>query len=169
MSRNLVAIQADASKRGLGAVLIQEGSPIAYASRTMTATQERYAQIEKRTISCCICLRTISPVHQWKISPCSIRPQAAGKHNEEAFIYSTRYRLQRMLLRLQKYDINLIYKPGKELKIADTSSRAQLAEAAEEIREEQMQSQIHLVYANLPISDQEVKDKTSRDQRNLFK
>ena len=57
MSRNLVAIQADASKRGLGAVLIQEGSPIAYASRTMTATQERYAQIEKRTISCCICLR----------------------------------------------------------------------------------------------------------------
>ena len=71
-----------------------------------------------------------------------------------------------MLLRLQKYDMNLIYKPGKDLKIADTLSRAQLDETAEEINEEQMKSQIHLVYANLPISDQvlkEVKDETRRD------
>ena len=32
-------------------------------------------------------------------------------------------RLQRMLLQLQKYDLNVLYKPGKELLIADTLSR----------------------------------------------
>ena len=50
-------------------------------------------------------------------------------------------RLQGMLLRLQKYNISLIYKPGKDLKIADTLSKAQLGETAEEINEEQMKSQ----------------------------
>ena len=49
--------------------------------------------------------------------------------------------LQRMLLRLQKYNISLIYKPGKDLKIADTLSKAQLGETAEEINEEQMKFQ----------------------------
>lgn len=33
-------------------------------------------------------------------------------------------RLQRMLLQLQRYDLNVIYTPGKELLIADTLSRA---------------------------------------------
>ena len=33
-----VVLQTDASKRGLGAALLQEGFPVAYASRTMTAT-----------------------------------------------------------------------------------------------------------------------------------
>ncbi len=43
-------IQSDASKSGLGAVLLQEGHPIAYASRAMTPTEQRYAQIEKEAL-----------------------------------------------------------------------------------------------------------------------
>ena len=35
-------------------------------------------------------------------------------------------RIQRLLLRLQRYDVTLTYKPGKELYIADTLSRAYL-------------------------------------------
>ena len=35
-------------------------------------------------------------------------------------------RLQQMLLRLQKYDIRVMYTPGKELYVADTLSRAYL-------------------------------------------
>ena len=75
-------------------------------------------------------------------------------------------RLQRMLLRLQKYDINLIYKPGKLLKAADTLSRAQLTETAEEISEQDMKSQVHLLYANLPCSSEileEVSQEAARD------
>ena len=40
-------IQCDASQRGLGAALMQRGKPIAYASRSLTETEQRYAQIEK--------------------------------------------------------------------------------------------------------------------------
>ena len=42
-----VTIYADALQNGLGCVCLQEGKPIAYASRSLTKTEKRYAQIEK--------------------------------------------------------------------------------------------------------------------------
>ena len=39
------------SKSGLGAVCLQDGSPVAYASRVMTKTESRYAQIEKELLA----------------------------------------------------------------------------------------------------------------------
>lgn len=47
-------LSADASLYGLGAVLLQkEGEqwrPVAYASRSMTETEQRYAQVEKEVL-----------------------------------------------------------------------------------------------------------------------
>ena len=42
-----VTLSVDASSCGVGAVLFQDGCPIAYASKAFTDTQKRYAQIEK--------------------------------------------------------------------------------------------------------------------------
>ena len=42
-------IQADSSSKGLGACLLQNKQPVAYASRFLTET--RYAQIEKELLS----------------------------------------------------------------------------------------------------------------------
>ncbi len=48
-------ISADASSFGLGTVLLQKSdvrwSPVAYASRSMTPTEQRYAQVEKEALA----------------------------------------------------------------------------------------------------------------------
>ena len=46
-----ITLTCDASNRGLGAVRLQKGRPVAYASRALTATQEKYAQIEKELLA----------------------------------------------------------------------------------------------------------------------
>ncbi|KAF2880155.1 hypothetical protein ILUMI_26018 [Ignelater luminosus] len=60
-------------------------------------------------------------------------------------------RLQRMRLSLQKYDINLIYKPGKELIVADNLSRAALSETFE--YNLNLELQVCVVEQHLIISD----------------
>lgn len=49
--REKVTIQYDASQHGLGAVLLQGGQPVAYASRSVTLTEENYVQIEKELLA----------------------------------------------------------------------------------------------------------------------
>ena len=46
-SKKPLMIQCGASEKGLGAALLQEGQPIAFASRALTDTETRYAQIAK--------------------------------------------------------------------------------------------------------------------------
>lgn len=60
-------------------------------------------------------------------------------------------RLQRMLLSLQKYDIQLIYKPGKHLVIADTLSRLNLKETFTDKME--LESHVCVIEKNVTISD----------------
>lgn len=43
-------IQTDASMKGLGAVLLQEGKPVIYVSRTLTPAEERYSNIERELL-----------------------------------------------------------------------------------------------------------------------
>ena len=45
-SKKTLMIQCDASEKGLGAALLPEGLPIAFARRAVTDTETRYAQIE---------------------------------------------------------------------------------------------------------------------------
>ena len=42
-----VTLEVDASKHGLGAVLMQEGKSVAYVSKSLSPTEQDYAQIEK--------------------------------------------------------------------------------------------------------------------------
>jgi hypothetical protein len=46
-----VTLPCDASQKGLGAACLQDGVPVAYASRALTQTQQGYAQIEKELLA----------------------------------------------------------------------------------------------------------------------
>ncbi|XP_054281188.1 uncharacterized protein K02A2.6-like [Macrosteles quadrilineatus] len=87
-------LSCDASKKGLGAVLLQvEGEnkkPVAYISRTLTPAEENYSNIEREALAC-----------TW-LSP----------------------RLQRFRMRMMRYDYRMTWTPGKDLAIADLLSRS---------------------------------------------
>lgn len=118
-----ITISVDASKAGLGAVLLQNDKPVAYASKAMTETQIKYAQIEKELLA--VCFGT-EKFYQY-IYGRKFKVETDHKPLIPIFskpLIDTPPRLQRMLLSLQKYDINLQYRPGRELIIADSLSRA---------------------------------------------
>lgn len=124
-ARKPLIVQCDASQQGLGRVLMQENHPIAYASRSMTSAEQNYAQIEKELLSVVFAMERF---HQFTYGRTVI------VHNDHKPLVSIHkkpiskapMRLQRMLMRLQKYDYDIIYVPGKDLHLADALSRASL-------------------------------------------
>ncbi|KAL0152625.1 hypothetical protein M9458_052348 [Cirrhinus mrigala] len=100
-------VQANASKDGLCATLMQKQQPIAYASRALSAAEKNYAQIEKELLTIVFALRKF---HQY-VYGIPIRVQSDHKPLEAIFskpIGAAPARLQRMLLQLQRQpDANL--------------------------------------------------------------
>ena len=118
-----VELQCDASERGLGACLMQQGQPVAYASRSMTETEVNYAQIEKEMLAILFGVERF----QQCVFGRSVKVDTDHKPLESIFrksLLSAPKRLQRMLLRLQKFDLRVSYKKGSEMYLADTLSRA---------------------------------------------
>ena len=121
-----VTIETDASDYGLGAVLLQAGRPVAFASRTMTETERRYSQIEKEYLALLFdCTRFDHHLHGRE----NITAVTDHKPLETILaksINSAPKRLQRMMLRLQKYRLNIVYKKGTQMYISDHLSRSAL-------------------------------------------
>lgn len=60
-----------------------------------------------------------------------------------------------MLLHLQKYNVSVTYKPGKELHTADALSHAYLHEHKKDLLEEELQ--VNWITPQLPISEEKLK------------
>lgn len=102
-----VTLQVDASQHGLGAALIQDNGPVAYASKALNETQRRYAQIEKELLAIVFgCKR----FHQHVYGK-TITIETDHKSLENIFrkpLSQAPSRLQKMLMQIQEYDINLV-------------------------------------------------------------
>ena len=113
-----MTLSVDASSKGLGAVILQEDKPIAYASRALTKTQQNYAQIENETFAIAF---GCSKFHEY-IFGRKIIAESDHKPLQSIFrkpLYQAPPRLQRILLTLQQYDLKVIFKPGVQLTILD--------------------------------------------------
>jgi len=145
-------IQADASQSGLGACLLQRGKPIAYASRSLSPAECNYAQIEKELSAVVF---ACNKFHQYVYGFC-VKVQSDHKPLESIMLkplHKVSPRLQRMLLKLQKYDLQLHYTKGRELYVADTLSRAYLNVPSTDTDEDDLEFAVHSLVRDLRVSD----------------
>ena len=125
-----VIIQCDASSSGLGAVLLQEGKPIEYASRAMTPTErDSYAQIEKEMLAIVFALQRFDTYVYTKDVTVENDHKPLMAIVKKPLVSAPK-RLQRMLLRLQRYNYTVVYRPGSQMLLPDTLSRAYLTDSA---------------------------------------
>ena len=116
-------VHVDASLHGLGGALVQDGKPVAYASKALTPTEQHYANIKRERATChCIWSRTFSHICLWPNLHHSHGSQAPQADPAED-LADTPVCLQWMLMCLQGYDCTISYCPGKEMLLADTLSR----------------------------------------------
>ena len=161
-----IKLSVDASKEGLGAVLLQlhneQWRPIAYASRALNSSEQNYSQIEKETLA------VVFGTEHFNQYVYGIKFLVESDHKPLQSIFQRNIdkappRIQRMLLRLQKYDIELKFTPGTDIPIADALSRANLPTTSKST----LDYQVHLLMSNLPVSEnklQEIRTATAKDQ-----
>lgn len=127
-----IIVQTDASKDGLGCVIVQNGHPVAYASRTLSKSEQKWAQIEKELLAIVFsCQRFHYFLYGREFTVESDHKPLETLVKRD--IDDVTMRLQRMLMALLKYPkMTVVYKPGKEMLVADCLSRAQLSECHED-------------------------------------
>ena len=151
-------LQVDSSLRGLGAVPMQEGCPIAFASKSLTDTESRYANIERELLA------IVYECERFHTYPYGKPFTAQSDHKPLEMIqlknlHAAPPRLQRMLLQLQNSDVTIQYQPGKMLLLADGLSRLPGPKPSAEIKLDVAINLVHFSQEHV----QELRDKTARD------
>ena len=105
--------------------------PVAYISRSLTPTEQRYAQIEKEALAftwACECFSDYLMGLQFRIETDHklLVPLFSTKNLDELPI-----RVQRFRMRMMRFLFTISHVPGKNLTVADTLSRAPLEETSD--------------------------------------
>lgn len=121
----LFTLQTDASDVGIGAVLTQlddagDEHPVAYASRTLSATERNYSATERE------CLAVVWAVRHFRAYVHGAKFAVQTDHHALAWLRTMREpagRLARWVYELQGYDFTITYRPGRANANADGLSR----------------------------------------------
>ena len=156
-------ISADASSYRLGAVLLQrqpqeELKPVAYISCSLTATEQRYAQIEKESLAFTwACERFADYLIGLKFHINTdhkpLVPLFSTKNLEELSA-----RVQRFRLRMMRFNFTISHVPGKQLAITDMLSRApaEPPDVADYNLDLESQAFVNYILESLPASEQQL-------------
>ena len=113
-----VTLQVDASEDAIGGVLLQNDQPVCFTSHALNSTEKNYAQIEKECLAIVSCM---DKWHQYSYDKHDITVHTDHQPLKTIFkkpLSKAPCRLQRMMLKLQKYQFTVRYKKGKELYVA---------------------------------------------------
>lgn len=147
--KKLITLSVHSSKDGMGGVILQDQAPVAYASKSLTETQQGYAQIEKKMLAIVFgCQR----FHQYLYGKHFI-VETDHKPLETIFkkpLNQCPLRLQRLRISLQFYNFTVKYKPGTQMYFADALSRASYNDTNFDVIESELEAQINLInYASI--------------------
>ena len=145
-----LTLSVDASSKGLGATLLQDKKPVAYASRALSKAECNYSQIEKEMLAI---VWGCKKFHDY-VAFRNVHVESDHKPLESIMkkpLYDVPLRLQRMRLQLQHYSLDVQYTKGTEIVIADALSRAYLPEVGE-CKDGPLE--IHLVKEQTPVSEE---------------
>ena len=98
--------------------LLQGGQPIAFASKSLTDVESHYANIERECLSVCFGLEKFH-TYIYGRHVLVENDHKALEMIQHKPIHVAPPRLQQMLLHMQKYDFTIVYKPGKDMVLAD--------------------------------------------------
>ena len=117
-----IVIECDASQKGLGACILRDGKPVNFSCRSLIDAETRYCNLEREMLAVAWAVnhyRQYVYGRKFKIvSDYSPLQQIIKKG-----IRDTTTRLQRLLLRCQRYDFTIEYNKGVEMHISDCLSR----------------------------------------------
>ncbi|PIK42442.1 hypothetical protein BSL78_20701, partial [Apostichopus japonicus] len=142
---------------------MQQGQPVTFSSRALTTAETRYSQIEKELLALIFGLeRNHQFTYGRKIKLWTDHKPLVSISKKQ--ITTAPKRLQRLLLRLVQYDVDIVYKPGKEMYLADTLSRAFLQN--EERSAVEVETESVNIIDFLPVSKatrKQIQDSTNSD------
>ena len=113
-------VYCDASHQGLGAVLMQDGKVVAYASRQLKTHEVNYPTHDLELTSVVHALKT------WRHYLLGKRCEVFIDHKSLKYIFTQKeinMRQRRWLELIKDYDLSLQYHPGKANVVADALSR----------------------------------------------
>ena len=117
-------VSADASSFGLGAVLLQKTNsswqPVAFASRVMSDTEQRYAQVEKESLAITWACEKFSSYILGKTFTIETDHKPLVPLLGTKNLDSLPPRVLRFRLRLSRFQYQITHVPGKQLYTADT-------------------------------------------------
>ena len=156
--------EGDTSEKGIGFALMQQGQPVTYASRALTKAEQNYSQIEKELLAQVF---VMEHNHQYVYGR---RVTLWTDHKALEVIAKTPLaaapkRLKHLMMRLMQYDVEIKYRRGPEMYLADTLSRAYLPHEHHPGKADQEVERIHSVNF-LSVSEpqiQEIREETAKD------
>jgi uncharacterized protein len=150
-------MSVDASKCAFGAVIFHGNNPIAYASKSLTKSQENYAQIEKELYAI---LFGAKKFHQYLYGNIV---HVETDHQPLVTLFKKPLsevptRLQRMMITLQAYHLVVTYTKGSEMYVSDTLSRAPIQNVSDNCQfnfndlEQEVEIHVNLLTSHLAIT-----------------
>ena len=135
-------IECDASKRGIGCVLLQPDDdvpqervndiptnlrPVAYASKSLSVAEQNYANIERELLGVVFSLETFKHfTYGRKTNIITDHKPLTALFNKS--LQNTSPRLARMMLRIVDYNAKIIYQKGSKMFLSDEIGRASCRE-----------------------------------------